>query len=90
MGVDDTSLVVDGYPSIVADGDPRSAVSPPEPGDDLGGFGAMLSAVQEVVVGKRDVEGVQLRLEAEGKVALSFEGMVVAAKAVFPIGVPGT
>jgi hypothetical protein len=50
----------------------------------------MFSPVQEVVVGKRDVEGVQLRLEAEGKVALSFEGMVVATKAVFPIGVPGT
>jgi hypothetical protein len=84
------TLVVNCDPSVLAYGYPRSTIPAPEPRDDFGRLGAVNASLQEIIVGKGDIEGIQLGLKGGGSESVwgTFEGMIVAAKVRFPILVP--
>lgn len=50
----------------------------------------MCPAAEQIIVGKGDIEGVQLWLEGRGEETASFTGMIVSSKVLLPVRIPRT
>jgi len=80
---------MDRDPAALADGDAISAVAFPEPGNHLGGFRPMDTALGDVIVGQCDVKRIEVRREIHRQQAVAALGVVVTAEIFLPVLIPG-
>ncbi len=91
LGVADLATVVELDPTALADALTRWWIVAREPGDYPGGFGAVPTVVETVVVGESHVEWIETGAEGPGGKVLPclWIRVVVSAVVLGPLAVPG-
>lgn len=88
LSIADFTITINLDPASVTDRFPRLGFIILEPGNDTRSLRLVCRVVQAVIVGERDVEGVQLRDEALRQVATAIFRIIKSTEIGLPIRIP--